>query len=99
MATEQEAAVPYPEWRERYREGLRQDAEAATLEKLRRGEAVGRLPLGYEYGRDGAALLDASRERPLREAFLLAAEGSLPCQGNPGGGNRRRPARQERPAP
>ncbi len=39
IATDQEAAVPYPEWRERYLEGLREDAEAATLEKVPRREA------------------------------------------------------------
>lgn len=64
----------YDELRHEYHRLLQQKAEAATLEKVRRGNAVGRLPLGYEYGPDGAAQVDPSRERLLREAFLLAAE-------------------------
>ena len=75
IATEQEAAARYQEWRQRYREELRRGAEAATLGKVRGGAAVGRLPLGYEYGRDGTVQVDPCRERLLREAFLLAAEG------------------------
>ncbi|GAC1445965.1 MAG: hypothetical protein NVSMB52_09060 [Chloroflexota bacterium] len=68
--------LSYQAWRGIYHAELQRRAEVATLTKLNRGGMVGRLQLGYEYGAGGTPILDPSREALLREAFLLAAEGT-----------------------